>query len=106
MYQPNLGRWLTLDPSGLAGGDVNFYRAEGNDPITGLDPSGLIGDRPRTLYRVDWASRGDSRTQLSMTGHFVSGNSSRCTKPLDTYNRRGRPVDPGDRSPPAAAHVR
>ncbi len=41
MFDPSLGRWLTADPIGYAGGDVNLYRYEGDNPINTLDPSGL-----------------------------------------------------------------
>jgi hypothetical protein len=41
MFQPNLGRWLTMDPIGIAAGDPNFYRFVGNSPINFTDPSGL-----------------------------------------------------------------
>jgi RHS repeat-associated protein len=40
-YSPTLGRWVTLDPIGLGGGDINYYRALGNEPITWVDPFGL-----------------------------------------------------------------
>ncbi len=41
-YHPQLGRFLTPDPSGLGGGDVNLFRYCGNDPINGFDPTGEI----------------------------------------------------------------
>ncbi|QJW93260.1 RHS repeat-associated core domain-containing protein [Frigoriglobus tundricola] len=40
MYDPTIGRWLTPDPIGFAGGDANIYRFEGNDPENHVDPSG------------------------------------------------------------------
>jgi RHS repeat-associated protein len=40
-YDPALGRWRTLDPIGFAGGDLNVYRALGNDPVNSVDPTGL-----------------------------------------------------------------
>ncbi len=40
-YAPNQGRWLTPDPSGFAGGDINLYRYCGNDPVNDDDPTGL-----------------------------------------------------------------
>jgi RHS repeat-associated protein len=39
-YDPNLGRWLSRDPLGEAGG-LNLYGYVGNDPINLLDPFGL-----------------------------------------------------------------
>jgi RHS repeat-associated protein len=39
-YSPTLGRWITVDPSGL-GPDVNDYRFVGNGPTNTTDPSGL-----------------------------------------------------------------
>ncbi len=41
VYSPNLGRWLSNDPLGFNAGDQNWYRAVGNNPGNGLDPSGL-----------------------------------------------------------------
>jgi hypothetical protein len=41
MFHPGLGRWANIDPIGFTAGDVNLYRTVGNNPITGLDPSGL-----------------------------------------------------------------
>ena len=41
LYSPTLGRWLSNDPLGFEAGDQNWYRAIGNNPGNGLDPSGL-----------------------------------------------------------------
>jgi len=41
VYSPSLGRWLSNDPLGFNAGDQNWYRAVGNNPGNGLDPSGL-----------------------------------------------------------------
>jgi len=45
-YDPDLGRWLSRDPIGEAGG-INLYGYVGNDPLSGLDPTGLADWRAR-----------------------------------------------------------
>jgi RHS repeat-associated protein len=40
-YDPATGRWLSTDPIGFGGGDVNLYRMVGNHPTSAIDPSGL-----------------------------------------------------------------
>lgn len=40
-YSPSLGRFMTEDPIGLAGGDVGFYRYVQNNPVNFVDPWGL-----------------------------------------------------------------
>jgi RHS repeat-associated protein len=40
-YSPALGRWLQNDPLGFDAGDTNLYRAEGNNPVSTLDFTGL-----------------------------------------------------------------
>jgi RHS repeat-associated protein len=45
-YVPSSGFWLSRDPAGYAGGD-NLYRYRNDNPICGLDPSGV---RPPTIW--------------------------------------------------------
>jgi RHS repeat-associated protein len=40
-YHPDLMRFLQNDPLGFAAGDVDLYRAEGDNPTDRVDPSGL-----------------------------------------------------------------
>src|SRR5665213_2675325 len=40
-YEPNLSRWLNHDPIGEAGG-INLYEAMGNNPVSNVDPYGLM----------------------------------------------------------------
>ncbi len=41
-YDATVGRFLSLDPIGLDGGDLNLYSYVGNNPINWFDPWGLI----------------------------------------------------------------
>lgn len=40
-YDPQSGRFLSKDPKGISGGDVNLYRYVKNSPISFSDPFGL-----------------------------------------------------------------
>lgn len=40
-YDPTIGRFITPDPIGFLGGDTNFYRYVGNDPVNFIDDSGF-----------------------------------------------------------------
>jgi RHS repeat-associated protein len=41
-YDPEVGRFISEDPIGFEGGDVNLYVYASNNPILLIDPSGLI----------------------------------------------------------------
>ncbi len=40
-YDPSLGRFTSLDPTGFASNDQNLYRFAENDPLSHADPKGL-----------------------------------------------------------------
>jgi RHS repeat-associated protein len=40
-YDPEVGRFISEDPIGFAGGDVNLYGYVQNDPVNFIDPDGL-----------------------------------------------------------------
>lgn len=50
-YEPNLQRWLNRDPIGIAGG-LNVYRYVGNNPLSRIDPHGLVEPKPLILGGV------------------------------------------------------
>jgi len=50
-YDFRVGRWLSEDPIGFAGGDGNLYRYCNNSPITARDPNGHQSiPNPRGIY--------------------------------------------------------
>lgn len=42
-YDPQVGRFISEDPLGFDGGDLNLYAYVGNGPLAWVDPSGLCG---------------------------------------------------------------
>ncbi len=55
-YDPNLGKWISQDPIGFAGGDANLYRYAGNGPTNAKDPFGLAsGDEWDSWNPGVWA---------------------------------------------------
>jgi RHS repeat-associated protein len=41
-YDPNVGRFISVDPIGFAAGDTNLYRYVGNSSTNAIDPSGEL----------------------------------------------------------------
>jgi len=64
-YDPTVGRFVTKDPIGFAGGDVNRFNYVRSNPVNRLDPSGLyetlFGKRgnPFTYWRDFFGGAGD-----------------------------------------------
>ncbi|MBI3377424.1 MAG: RHS repeat protein [Nitrospirae bacterium] len=44
-YYPSRGRFISKDPIGFGGGDVNLYRYVGNNPVNFVDPEGLAASQ-------------------------------------------------------------
>jgi RHS repeat-associated protein len=44
-YDPKIGRFISEDPIGFDGGDVNLYAYVWNNPTNFVDPEGLAGSR-------------------------------------------------------------
>ena len=56
-YNPAVGRFISEDPSGFGGGDVNLYAYVANNPIDRIDPSGLTWQTNQN-YFWDWVLGG------------------------------------------------
>lgn len=57
-YDPEIGRFISEDPIGFAGGDVNLYSYVWNDPVNYIDPLGLYG---WSDFMDDWSTLADIR---------------------------------------------
>lgn len=68
MYSPTLGRFMQTDPIGYGDG-MNMYRYVGNDPVNGVDPSGLMCV---VTYRQTWAVTRDIKTGVEISRTLVS----------------------------------
>jgi hypothetical protein len=65
MFQPNLGRWMQIDPIAFEGGDANLYRAFSNGPNERLDPAGLDDDADKDeRYEYQWGTLRAGRRDL------------------------------------------
>jgi RHS repeat-associated protein len=51
-YDPRLGRFITEDPIGFGGGDINLYGYVGNRPLSFRDPFGLNPYDDEQLWRA------------------------------------------------------
>jgi RHS repeat-associated protein len=60
-YDPAIGRFLTEDPIGFEGGDVNFYAYVAGNPINAVDPSGLL-----TIPFAGWMDLGECAGQAAL----------------------------------------
>jgi RHS repeat-associated protein len=82
-YDAAAGRFIAADPLGLQGGDLNFYRYAGNNPVSAIDPQGtcvwivagvLIGAAVNTgLYLLTAHLTGQQVTLGGAIGAAASG---------------------------------
>jgi RHS repeat-associated protein len=84
VYDPDLGKWLSRDPTGEAGG-INLYQYVGNDPVNFIDLSGFCAQRGFV------GGRGQSRDPNSGKIVDSSGEPSRDQlNPLNPINFTGQ----------------
>jgi RHS repeat-associated protein len=76
-YSPEYGRFVSEDPLGFAGGDINLYAYVGNSPLNAVDPSGMSsiavpipGGLGGFGAKAGWAG-------AFYTGGFIAGTAAR-----------------------------
>ncbi|MBI5695638.1 MAG: RHS repeat-associated core domain-containing protein [Nitrospirae bacterium] len=52
-YDPKVGRFISEDPLGFGGGDVNLMGYVGNNPVNFVDPTGLCTEKDGVYYDKD-----------------------------------------------------
>ena len=88
-YDPKVGRFISEDPIGFKGGDVNLYVYVGNNPINLIDPLGLkilwgdyaisssqVTDNLKRLNtEINYMGYNDNSFELRVTGgdRFIDG---------------------------------
>lgn len=77
-YDPTVGRFITEDPIGFAGGDINFYNYVAGNPVNFRDPTGLgpVATALGTLSAVAGAAgayAGAASAQIGLTGAATAG---------------------------------
>ena len=82
-YDPEMGRFISEDPLGFDGGDVNLYAYCSNDPVNYIDPDGLSPydiTRPEThpggKEHIHWGSKNNPRSggAINRDGSIRHGN--------------------------------
>ncbi|MFP5259310.1 MAG: RHS repeat-associated core domain-containing protein [Acidobacteriota bacterium] len=66
-YDATTGRFIRRDPIGFSGG-VNLYRYAANNPISRIDPSGLLSDDSGGIDRLNEAIRTMSGNEKLVLG--------------------------------------
>jgi len=73
-------QWMSPDPIGYEGGDVNLYRFVGNDPVNRVDPMGLWDLKFQTDLTQKIGDRGFWSLHAKANLHNGSGNVGLSTK--------------------------
>jgi RHS repeat-associated protein len=93
-YDPTLGRFISEDPAGLAGG-INPYVFAGDDPINQSDPSGLLTQDPdlaQQLCAINGGTYGEFSDRSVCIAHTLQ--TVRVTGVQDPLFGGPEPADP------------
>ncbi|KUG21933.1 hypothetical protein ASZ90_008299 [hydrocarbon metagenome] len=91
-YDPTVGRFISEDPIGFEGGTVNLLAYVGNNPVTGIDPSGLCGTNSSISFTYDAGFHAPTGPWPVSAGTTIS---SELINPFDASGSLvAKPIDP------------
>ena len=93
-YSPRLGRFISEDPIGFAGGDVNIYRYAQNSPINLFD---LSGEATFSEYQIQTRIAAFQQAAIRCLGHGVFTMLGEAGVYL-LFSAEGIPIYPGGNS--------
>ena len=93
-YSPRLGRFVSEDPIGFSGGDINTYRYAQNSPVNLLD---LFGEATFTEYSIKARIAAFQRAAIDCLGKGVFTAIGEAGVYL-LFNSSGLPIYPGGSS--------
>lgn len=82
-YDPEVGRFLSEDPIGFEGGDVNVYNYTSGNPVNWVDPEGLVEVSPGH-YDSPFGSGPGGYLGGGGGGGFGGGRGRSCSPTIDT----------------------
>ena len=90
-YLPYLGRWLTRDPLGEAGG-LNLYAFVGNNPVNWVDPWGLTINNKKGPTSVPYKDENSPTVHVVLPGKKSEWKHDGLVEPAmgDVYKTPGK----------------
>jgi len=104
-YDPVIGRFISEDPIGFEGGDVNLYAYVGNNPMNFVDPEGLEKsdsgyEIPTILFDKPWAGGGAKGKETEVKGGHNTGERPSTEEKHQKGDKRRRLDQGGEKKDP------